>query len=273
MADGEDVFSSYSDPGYTGAEWYDQGASDLESYPRNMYGDAGYDSAPGFTGDKMSTGDQSLNQWMYGGNADESKDQSRITGGTRYGGSQTGGQGGTSVTTRTPTRPMPILGSTPAFASPTYDESKVAAYAQQDAALGVSEWRQSLSSGLNKIMSEGNFATRADQMRKMFQGAGTGLSHIMKAATDEGRNRYAQEYNALVQQAIINHQDEVRQAYTQFQADLQNYFQTMQITTSSGGGAGIGMQSGGGGGTFAISAGPGTPAATPMIGAGGGRGG
>ena len=174
-----------------------------------------------------------LSRLLYGGNVQEPSDPSRITGASRTGGSMPGTGGGSSTTTRTATKPLPTLGATPAYTAPQYDETKVAAYAQQEAGLGISEWRQSLTSGLNKIMSEGNFATRADQMRKMFQGAGSGLARILKGATDEARNRYTIEYNASVQQALIQHEDEVRKAYTQFQADMQNYFQTMTTTTEA----------------------------------------
>jgi len=208
-------------PNPAGVSWDPAYGTTIDSSAGSVGGQPAFDPSSG-----------GLSPWLYGGNTSDPSNPTK-PGVSRPGGSMQGTTGESSVTTRAATKPMPTLGATPAYTAPTYDESKVTAYAQEEAGLGIAEWRQSLTSGLNKIMSEGNFATRADQMRKMFQGAGAGLANILKGATDEARNRYTVEYNAAVQQALIQHEDEVRQAYTQFQADMQNYFATFTQTTQA----------------------------------------
>jgi len=223
---------AYGSPG-TGQTGGDVSGGFYDQYPAYQFEGADAPAAPATT----PAAGGGLNQWLYGGTADTPSTPSTPSG-SQQGGSLPGGIGQTAVTSKTATKPMPALGTTPAYQAPAYDESKVTAYTQQEAALGISEWRTSLNTGLSKIMSEGNFATRADQMRKLFEGAGTGLANILQGATNEAVQRYQIEYNAAVQQALIQHEDEVRQAYTQFQADLQNYFQTMQSTTQTIGATG-----------------------------------
>jgi hypothetical protein len=108
---------------------------------------------------------------------------------------------GTSINTtrKIPTMALPSYTEVPAISMPGRDPMRERVLAQEEASLGVGEWRQSIRSGLNKVMSEGNFASRGSQMRQLFAGAGQALGRILQSASSSAR----QQYNAEQSRAIV----------------------------------------------------------------------
>lgn len=138
----------------------------------------------------------------------------------------------TSTSSKTPTMDKPALQETADLTLPAMDAMRERYLAQEEQALGVGEWRNSLRQGLNKIMSEGNFASRGSQMRALFEGAGEGLGKILQSASSAARTLYAAEYAIEVNTATANWNKDVSAHLSEFQADVSMYLGTMNTTTS-----------------------------------------
>jgi len=138
----------------------------------------------------------------------------------------------TSTTHKVPTMALPQYQETPALVAPPRNAMRERMLAQEEASLGVGEWRQSLKSGLNKIMSEGNFAARGAQMRELFSGAGKALGRILQSASSAARKQYNEEYATAVSFAVENYRGQLQQRLSKYSQDIQMYLGTMENQTT-----------------------------------------
>ena len=141
----------------------------------------------------------------------------------------------TNMSRRVPTMALPEYKETPALTLPERDRMRERSLAQEESALGVGEWRQSLRQGLNKIMSEGNFASRGAQLRQMLSGAGQGLGRILQAASSSARSQYNAEYQTMVTAAVENYRGQLSEHLAQFQSAVGMYLGTMGTETTQTG--------------------------------------
>lgn len=140
-----------------------------------------------------------------------------------------------TMSRRIPTMALPKYQETPALTLPERDRMRERVLAQEESALGVGEWRQSLRQGLNKIMSEGNFASRGAQLRQMLSGAGQGLGRILQAANSSARAQYNAEYQNMVTAAVENYRGQLSEHMAQFQSAVGMYLGTMDTETTQSG--------------------------------------
>jgi len=154
---------------------------------------------------------------------------------TNYTGSSSGTTTGTSTseTTATPTVPMPTLTPVDPYTNPAWSKEQIKAYAQEDAALGISEARDALLQGVNKVVSmQGNPTAQAAAMRDLLKGHGSAISKAMQGANKEALSRYQTQYQYQVQEAVTRFDAAQKAAYAKYAADMQNYMATMKHTTT-----------------------------------------
>ena len=161
-------------------------------------------------------------------------------GGTAGGGTTRttgGGSTGSSTTTRTPTQPMPTLGTTAPYTNPAWSQDQIKAYAQEDSALGISEARDALMQGVNKVVSmQGNPTAQAQAMRELLKGHSSAIAKTMQGANKEALSRYQQQYAYQVQEAMSNFNAAQHAVYAKYQADMARYMGTFTTTTQPGSG-------------------------------------
>jgi len=188
------------------------------------------------TGKSAGAG-QALNEPVYTYNSTEptttttTRDPTTTTSVTSPTTSTTSGST-TNISQRIPTMALPQYEEAAALSLPARDALRERYLAQEEQALGVGEWRQSLRKGLNKLMSEGNFATRGAQMRELFAGAGQGLGRILQAASSAARAIYNAEYGILVTQAVENYRGQLSEHLAKFNSEVGMYLGTMDTSTT-----------------------------------------
>lgn len=151
----------------------------------------------------------------------------------------------TSTSTRTPTKPMPVLAEVAPYTNPTWDTDKIKSLAQEDSALGISEARDALYQGINKVVAmQGNPTAQSAAMRDLLKGHGSAIAKVMQGANKEALGRYQIQYQYQVQEAITRFDALQKAAYAKYAADLQDYLASMKTTTTGNMTSGIGTGTG-----------------------------
>jgi hypothetical protein len=151
--------------------------------------------------------------------------------GGRYGTplSTTSTSTGTTETTKTPTMPLPTLGTTEPYTNPAWSKEQIKAYAQEDSALGISEARDALYQGINKVVSmQGNPTAQAAAMRDLLRGHGGAIAKVMQGANKEALSRYQVQYQYQVNEAMTRFNSLRADAYARYKAEMEQYLGTMR---------------------------------------------
>lgn len=151
----------------------------------------------------------------------------------------------TQTTTSTPTQPMPVLTKSEPYTNPEWDKNQIKAYAQEDAALGISEARDALYNGINKIVAmQGNPTAQAAALRDALKGHGAAIAQVMRGANKEALNRYQVQYQNQINEAMTRFNAGKNDAYQKYQAEMQAYLNTMKRTATTGTGSGVSSSGG-----------------------------
>lgn len=137
------------------------------------------------------------------------------------------------TTTATPTMKKPVLGELPAYDMPEYDEDRVMSLRELSMSVPMSRLQRALNRTLIESRYMGNSAVRNEAYRKALAGYGEGLGAIGSEARREAITQYEPEYAAQREKAGAEYQAGLGKYMAQFNADLNEYLNTMKRTSST----------------------------------------
>lgn len=128
--------------------------------------------------------------------------------------------------------PKPTMGEFPEYMMPEIDRGRISELQELSMGAPMGKLRRGLSETALGARSIENPMVRAQMMRSLMSGYGTGISDIRAGAGREAMGMYMPEFQAAGQKAAAEYQTGVGGVQAQFQADLADYMRRgSQITT------------------------------------------